>query len=169
MCQTAAAGSRSCGFGLGDQWRFSVDSEIHPPNLDEVPTRKRASKSADLEASLDLNPRFLRRAVCFARTGVSGRSVSVRRNSCVAVREDLLKASSQYVNYIGKPFKLTVEYTFVPASTRPSYVRGQPPPSCSGYLLSPHPPCSSYSPSSSSSSSSPSSSSFSSSSSSSPS
>ena len=111
MCRTAAAGLRSRGFGLGDQWRFSVDSEIHPPNLDEVPTRKRASKSADLEASLDLNPRFLRRAVCFARTGVSGRSVSVRRNSCVAVREDLLKASSQYVNYIGKPFKLTVRYT----------------------------------------------------------
>ena len=90
-----------------------MDSEIHPPNLDEVPTRKRASKSADLEASLDLNPRFLRRAVCFARTGVSGRSVSVRRNSCVAVREDLLKASSQYVNYIGKPFKLTVRYIHI--------------------------------------------------------
>ena len=75
-----------------------MDSEIHPPNLDEGPTRKRASKSADLEASLDLNPRFLRRAVCFAHTGVSGRSVSVRRNSCVAVREDLLKAISHYVS-----------------------------------------------------------------------
>jgi hypothetical protein len=52
-----------------------------PPNLDEVPNRKRVSKSADLEASLDLNPRFPRRAVCFARTGVSGTSVSVRRIS----------------------------------------------------------------------------------------
>ena len=37
--RTAAAScSRSQRFGLGDQWRFSVDLEIHPPFAVEVPT-----------------------------------------------------------------------------------------------------------------------------------
>ncbi len=108
--RTAAACSRSQRFGLGDQWRFSVDFGIHPPNLDGVPNRKRVSKSADLEAFLDLNPRFPRRAVCFARTGVSGTSVSVRRASLVAVREDLLNAISHYVSYYVRSFKFRVEY-----------------------------------------------------------
>ena len=38
MGRTAAACSRSQRFGLGDQWRFSVDLEIHPPFAVEVPT-----------------------------------------------------------------------------------------------------------------------------------
>ena len=110
MGRVAAACSRSFRFGLGDQWRCSVESKIHPPLLAKRRPTKRPPNPADCFGRNVRNVRNVFGAVCFAHTGVSGTSVSVRHEFCVAVRVDLLKALSHYVKCIAKSFNISVRY-----------------------------------------------------------
>jgi hypothetical protein len=108
MGRAAAACSRSFRFGLGDQWRFSVNSKIHPPFWRNVDPRNdpqiRPIVSTEMsETSETSSTQYVSHTLeCQVRLSVSDTTF------CVAVREDLLNAISQYVKCIAKSFKISV-------------------------------------------------------------
>jgi hypothetical protein len=96
---------------LGRPVEVQCGIENPPPLLAKRQPTKRPPNPADCFGRNVRNVRNVFGAVCFAHTGVSGTSVSVRHEFCVAVRVDLLKALSHYVKCIAKSFNISVGYT----------------------------------------------------------
>jgi len=95
---------------LGRPVEVQCGIENPPPLLAKRRPTKRPPNPADCFGRNVRNVRNVFGAVCFAHTGVSGTSVSVRHEFCVAVRVDLLKALSHYVKCIAKSFNISVRY-----------------------------------------------------------
>jgi hypothetical protein len=93
---------------LGRPVEVQCGIENPPPLLAKRRPTKRPPNPADCFGRNVRNVRNVFGAVCFAHTGVSGTSVSVRHEFCVAVRVDLLKALSHYVKCIAKSFNISV-------------------------------------------------------------
>ncbi len=95
---------------LGRPVEVQCGIENPPPLLAKHRPTKRPPNPADCFGRNVRNVRNVFGAVCFAHTGVSGTSVSVRHEFCVAVRVDLLKVLSHYVKCIAKSFNISVLY-----------------------------------------------------------